>query len=61
MLDDAPSHLPAISVFNLQDIIYGPLEVVPMRAGKFNVTAYENIVKHFNHVNKLDRKSFMLD
>lgn len=54
LLDDTQSHLPAdISQFSLADVIYGPLEVVPMRAGKFDVLQY--VVKHFNYVKKLYR------
>ena len=57
LLDDTPSHLPDICLFNLADVIYGPLEVVPIRARKFDVPEYQQVVKHFNCFKKLERNT----
>jgi len=52
-IEDTPEHLPDISVFNLTDVIYGPLEVISVRGGKFNVPNYEKVVEQFNNVKKI--------
>ena len=59
LLEDTPKHLPDISIFNLHDVIYGPLKVVPVKGGKFDVPDYEQIVKHFDCVKSLDRNSLI--
>ena len=59
LLDNVPSHLPDICLFNLADVIYGPLEVVPMRAQKFDVPEYQEVVKHFNCVKMLERNTLI--
>ena len=59
LLDDTPTHLPNICLFNLADVIYGPLEVVPMTARKFDVPEYQKVVKHFNCVKKLKRNTLI--
>jgi hypothetical protein len=56
VIDDTPLHLPDISLFSLSDIIYGPLEVIPLKGQKFNVPLYPAVVEQFNDVNSLDRK-----
>ena len=59
VLEDTPTHLPDISVFSLVDVIYGPLEVVPLKGEKFNVPQYQQVVEHFNCVNKIKRNSVL--
>ena len=59
LLDDTPEFLPDISLFNLADVIYGPLEVVPMKAGKFDVPEYQQVVEHFDCVKNLERNSLL--
>ena len=52
LLDDTPSHLRDICLFNLANVIYSPLEVVPVRARKFSIPEYQEVVKHFICVKK---------
>ena len=52
LLDDTPSHLLDICLFNLANVIYSPLEVVPVRAQKFSIPEYQEVVKHFSCVKK---------
>jgi len=59
LLDDTPAHLPDISNFRLTDVIYGPLNVVPMKGGKFDVINYENVFNHYKSVKHLNRDSFL--
>lgn len=58
-LQDTPTHLPPdISQFPLENIIFGPLEVIPRirDSRSFNVPKYQELKDHFNTVVKLDRK-----
>ena len=55
--EDTPAHLPDVSLFDLADVIYGPLKVVPLKSDKFNVPDYEKAVEHFNNVKSMDRNS----
>ena len=59
LVDDSPSYLLDICLFNLADVIYGPLEVVPMGAQKFDVPKYQEVVKHFNRFKKLERNALI--
>ena len=54
-LEDTPAHLPDISIFKLEDVIAGPLQVTPLKRLKFEVPAYQSLVAHFKAVEKLDR------
>ena len=48
MLESVPEHLGRnISIFPLHNIIAGPLEVLPMKNNKWNVTNYENVKEVF--------------
>ena len=59
IVEDTQAHLPDISLFNLADVIYGPLEVVLLMGGKFDVMEYQLAVEHFNHVKNMDRSSLL--
>ena len=59
LLEDTPTHLPDVSLFKLADVVYGPLEVIPMKAGKLDVPEYEKVVQHFNVVKDLERNSLL--
>ena len=48
-----------VSLFKLADVVYGPLEVIPMKAGKFDVPEYIKVVEHFNIVKDLERNSLL--
>ena len=37
ILEDTPAHCPDVSFFQLTDVIYGPLNVVPLKGDKFDV------------------------
>lgn len=45
ILEDTPAHLPDVSLFDLADVIYGPLKVVPLKSDKFNVPDFEKAVE----------------
>ena len=60
ILEDTPAHCPDISLFSLENIIYGPLEVFPVRGSKFNILDYPLVLKHFNSDKNIDR-SIMLN
>ena len=49
---------PDISQFPLENVIFGPLEVIPRirDSCSFNVPKYQELKDHFNIVAKLDRK-----
>ena len=59
VLEDTPTHLPDVSLFKLADVVYGPLEVIPMKDGKLDVPEYEKVVQHFNFVKDLERNSLL--
>ena len=50
LLEDTPTHLPDVFLFKLADIIYGPLEVIPMKAAKFDVPEYGKVVEYLQTV-----------
>ena len=60
ILEDTPAHCPDISLFGLENVIYGPLDVIPVRGNKFNVPDYPLVLKHFDSVKNIDR-SIMLN
>ena len=48
ILEDTPfQHFPDIGLFKLEDIIAGPIEAVPLKGNKFDVSRYEFIKEHF--------------
>ena len=51
--------MPDVSLFELADAVYGPLEVILMKAGKFDVPEYKKVVEHFNVVKYLERNSLL--
>ena len=59
LLEDTPTHLPDVSLFKLADVVYGPLEVILMKAGKFDVPESEKVVEHFDVVKDLKRNSLL--
>ena len=56
ILEDTPAHCPDVSTFQLTDVIFGPLNVVPLKGNKFDVPEYEKVVEHFNIVKNIERK-----
>ena len=52
---DTPDHLPGTGVFKIEDIIYGPVQVLALRGNKLDVLNYASIVHHFQAVSTLDR------
>ena len=59
LLEDTPTHLPDVSLFKLADVVYGPLEVIPIKAGKFDVLEHKKVVEHFKVVKDLERNSLL--
>ena len=56
--EDTPTHLP-VSLFELADAVYGLLEVIPMKAGKFDVPEYKKVVEQFSVVKDLEINSLL--
>ena len=58
VLESVPSHLtPDVTVFPIHDIIYGPLEVVPMKSGRWNVPEYGELKTKFEICCSIDREA----
>jgi len=55
IMEDTPDHLPDIGIFQTQDIIDGPVKVLPVKGKKWDVPDYDNIFSFFHEVSKLDR------
>ena len=56
ILESIPSHLPHdIGVFPFQDIFYGPIEVLPMKNGRWSIPALSKIRDAFERVITTDR------
>ena len=54
-MEDTPDHLLDAGVFNIEDVIDGPLEVLPLWGKKCDVPKYEHIAAHFQVVSEIDR------
>ena len=61
ILEDTPTHLPPDEhLFELQDILAGPLDVIPLKGSvKFDVPMYSEIAAKFEIMCRLDRKSLL--
>ena len=58
ILKSVPQHLGRdISVYSLYNVIAGPLEVIPMKNNKWNISAYESVNKVFSKCEKIDREN----
>ena len=58
VLTSIPDHLERdIGIFPIHDIIDGPLEVMPLKSGKWNVPAYSKLKEKFERVVKLNREA----
>ena len=57
VMKDTPDHFPDIGIFNIQDVINDPLEVLPMTGKKWGIPHYENIAPDFREVSGLDREA----
>ena len=56
ILEFIPSHLPHdIGVFPFQDTFYGPIEVLPMKDGWWNIPALSKIRDAFERITTIDR------
>ena len=52
IVENTPESLPDIGLFDLHDVIMGPLEVIPVKGNKFNVPLYSTLVDHFHIIKK---------
>ena len=43
-----------VDIFSIKDIICGPLQMNPLRGGRWECPSYEIITKHFEEVKKLE-------
>ena len=59
ILEETPKHLLDIHTYPLFDVIWGPVDVIPMSNQRFNVPSYNTIVDHFNSIKSIDRKALM--
>ena len=48
-------NLPDIGIFKIQDIIDGPLNVIPLWGSKMNIPSYTHIDDNFKGVVEIDR------
>ena len=56
ILESIPSHLPRdIGVFPFQDIFFSPIEVLPMKNGRWSVPELSKIRNAFERVINIDR------
>ena len=57
ILEDTPKHLPPYhEIFNPWDIIFGPIEAVPLGSNKFNIPKYEEAKTVFEAAKNIDRR-----
>ena len=61
LLEDTPTHLPDVSLFKLADVVYGPLEVIPMKAGKLDVPEYEKSCSTLQCCKRFRKKQSVVD
>ena len=54
-MGDTPDLLPDFGVFNIRNVIDGPLEVLSLRGKKWEVPKYEHVTLHFQVVSEMDR------
>ena len=55
ILEDTPKHLPPDhKMFNPWDIIFGPMEAVPLGSNKFNISKYEEARTVFEAAKNID-------
>ena len=59
VLEDTPESLPDIGLFDLHDVILGPLEVIAVKGNKFEVPLYSTLVDHFHIVKKMKREDLI--
>ena len=45
-----------VDVFPVKDIICGPLQMNPLRGGRWQCPSYETVIGHFEEAKKLDRE-----
>ena len=58
VLESVPEHLERdVDVFPAYCIIDGPLHVIPLKGGKWEISEYTNLKEKFERVEKMDRKT----
>ena len=57
-LEQPPIGSRSFGVYNLEDVIAGPLELVPIKNG-YKMELYPSLIKLYTMVSKLDRKEFI--
>ena len=57
VMEDTLNHLPDIGFFKIQDVVDGPLVVLPLRGKKWNLPHCEHIAANFREVSGLDRET----
>ena len=57
LMEETPEHLQDVAVFNIENIIDGPIMAIPLKNKKWDIPDYDNIFSHFQDVLKIDRLS----
>ena len=55
IMEETPDHLPDIALFNLEDIIAGPITALPLKSKKWDICEYHQIALIYEEVCKMDR------
>ena len=57
LMEETPEHLPDVAIFQIEDIIDGPITALPMKRKKWEIPDYDKIFSYFQEVSEIDRIS----
>ena len=57
LMEETPEHLPDVAIFQIEDIIDGPITGLPMKRKKWEIPDYGKIFSYFQEVSEIDRIS----
>ena len=61
ILESVLAHLSSsIEIFPANDIIAGPVEILPMKNGCWNISSYSKFHKHFEKCKSIDRNELYI-
>ena len=62
ILESVPEHLERdFNIFHIFNVIDGPLDVVPLKDGKWEITSYQYLKEKFQECQYLDRKTLYIN
>ena len=60
ILESVPDHLGHdVDIFEVHNIIDGPLDVIHLKSGKWEIPSYQNLKERFARCIKIDRKTLL--